>query len=148
MTTQKAILFAGLLALRPLAAPAASHDASGVLAVEHAWVEAAARGDAHALGGILAPDFVHTNYRGQMFSRSQVLATLARRSSMMETTSDHSVQISGDVAVVHGLNTVTAGGKVVIRLRYTDVYAKRNGMWFALCAQETPVLDPQRADHR
>jgi hypothetical protein len=53
--------------------------------------------------------------------------------------SEQTVDFAGDVAVVHGLNTLTESGKRLARERYTDVYVKRDGTWMALSAQETAI---------
>lgn len=114
--------------------------AIAVLDQEQRWVEAAAKGDVIALGKILLPNFVHTNYRGIVTHREQELANVTMPKSYSEATSGQTVDFaSPDVAVVHGLNTISQAGDVVLLLRYSDVYVKTNGEWMALSAQETPV---------
>jgi hypothetical protein len=38
---------------------------------------------------------------------------------------------------VRGLNTVTDAGKVIARVRFTDVFVNVNGTWQAVSAQES-----------
>jgi hypothetical protein len=134
-----------LAVLTLLPAPiAASADpkAVAVLDREHDWLQAARTGNAKLLGTILADNFVHTNYRGVVTYREQELANVTKPKSYAEATSEQTVDFFGtdqDVAVVHGLNTVSQGDKVVIVLRYTDVYVRRKFTWMAVSAQETPV---------
>lgn len=130
-----------LLVLVPARATAsASPQAIAVLDQEQRWVQAAAKGDATALGKILAGNFVHTNYRGVVTYREQELANVTKPKMYTEATSEQTVDFpAATVAVVHGLNTISQSGKVVLLLRYTDVYVRNNGGWMALSAQETPV---------
>jgi hypothetical protein len=53
--------------------------------------------------------------------------------------SDQIVDIAGDAAVIHGINTLMQNGKVVDRERFTDVFVLQNGGWMALSAQETKL---------
>ncbi|HEX8806436.1 MAG TPA: nuclear transport factor 2 family protein [Candidatus Aquilonibacter sp.] len=118
----------------------ASPQAVAVLDQEHRWIQAAATRDAKLLGTILADNFVHTNYRGIVSYREQELANVTKPKPYTEATSEQTVDFAApDVAVVHGLNTISQAGKVVLLLRYTDVYVKQDGRWMALSAQETPV---------
>lgn len=123
-----------------------SADASqtAVLAQEGRWVAAYARGDRGALGKVLAPGFVHINYAGEVRSRAEELKAInGSPPPYEERTSEHVVVLLGDVAaIVHGFNMVTHSGKVVTRLRYTDVYVDRLGSWQAISAQETPIGGP------
>ncbi|HLI97867.1 MAG TPA: nuclear transport factor 2 family protein [Candidatus Baltobacteraceae bacterium] len=112
---------------------------SAVLATESRWVHAAYARDPAALARILAPDFVHTTYRGDVRNRSAELRLVTQPKPFEEHTSGQTVDVLGTVAVVHGLNTITEGGKIVLRLRYTDVYELREGRWMAVSAQETAV---------
>lgn len=130
-----------LLALMPVRIVAsADPEAIAVLDREHRWLQAVATRDAKLLGTILAPNFVHTNYKGVVSYREQELANVTKPKTYTEVTSEQTVDFAGSgAAVVHGLNTVLQGRKVVMLLRYTDVYVKQNGRWMALSAQETPV---------
>jgi hypothetical protein len=51
--------------------------------------------------------------------------------------SEQIVDIAGNTAVVHGVNTLMQGGQVIGVERFTDVFELRNGQWMALSAQET-----------
>jgi Domain of unknown function (DUF4440) len=133
-----ALLSLSLLPGRVLAS--ADPEAIAVLDREHSWLRAVATRDAKLLGTILAANFVHTNYRGIVSYREQELVNVTKARPYTEATSEQTVDFAGNgAAVVHGLNTVSQGGKVELLLRYTDVYVKQNGRWMALSAQETPV---------
>ena len=51
--------------------------------------------------------------------------------------SEQLVGISGDTAIIHGVNTLIDNSAVIARERFTDVFVLQNGTWLALSAQET-----------
>jgi hypothetical protein len=53
---------------------------------------------------------------------------------------DIEVQLHGAMAIARGLNEIKErDGRVVMRIRFTDVFVYRHGSWQAVAAQETPV---------
>jgi hypothetical protein len=51
--------------------------------------------------------------------------------------SEQMVDIAGDTAVIHGVNTLIQSGRVLAKERFTDVFILENGTWMAMSAQET-----------
>ena len=51
--------------------------------------------------------------------------------------SEQLVDIAGDTAVIHGVNTLIDNGELLATERFTDVFVLQNGAWMALSAQET-----------
>ncbi len=49
------------------------------------------------------------------------------------------MNIAGDTAVIHGMNTLIQDDKVLARERFTDLFVLREGVWKALSAQETKL---------
>lgn len=47
---------------------------------------------------------------------------------------DQVVDIVGDTAMSHGVDTVTESGNLLARERFTDVFVKQDGTWMALGA--------------
>jgi hypothetical protein len=145
MTTARAasLLLAVTLAF-PLLTAAARADAPApspaaeVLAQEGRWLTAIVNGDTRTIAALLVPNFKHTTAQGQLLNRTAELASVRKESFAMNATAQ-TVDFAGDAAIVHGTNTLTAGGKTVARERYTDVYVKQNGTWMALSAQETNI---------
>ncbi len=117
----------------------AAYAAAAVLQVEARWVHAIDTSDAKALAQILAPNFVHVNYRGAVQHRDAVLAAVKAPKPYEQHLSGETVQFAGNVAIVHGINSVSQGSRVVLRLRFTDVFANENGRWKAISAQETAI---------
>jgi hypothetical protein len=117
----------------------ADRAATAVLEQEQRWLDDAAHDDARALGTILADRFVHIDYRGRVQDREALLRAISRPHLYTEHLSEQTVDVAGDAAVVHGLNTIVERGRVVLLLRYTDVFVRQSGSWKAISAQETPV---------
>ena len=133
------ILAVVLVALPIVARASASPQAIAVLDVERAWLRAIANRDAVALGEILDDDFVHVNDRGMLEYRDEELARVKKGVPYTQSASEQSVNFVGGVAIVSGVNTVRQGGKIVLRLRYTDTYRRVGKAWRAVWAQETAI---------
>ena len=129
-----------LLCLLPLhAAASAGPKAIAVLDQEQRWIHAIAQRDAKTLASILSENFVHVNYRGELRYREEELAQISKGRPYQQNLGEQTVDFAGDAAVVHGVNTVRKDGKLVVRLRYTDVYRLESGTWKAISAQETTI---------
>jgi len=117
----------------------AAYAAAAVLQVEARWIHAIDTRDAKTLAQILAPNFVHVNYRGAVQHRDDALAAVKAPKPFTQRLSGETVQFAGNVAIVHGINSVSQGGHVVLRLRFSDVFANEHGRWKAISAQETAI---------
>jgi len=115
-----------------------SGPCADVLAQERRWLIAITEGDRTTVESILAPGFKHINADGQQLDRAQEISGIERVSFTMNP-SDQLVDISGDTAVIHGVNTLIDGGKTIAVERFTDVFILQNGTWLALSAQETTL---------
>lgn len=124
-----------LLALTP-SAPTSTPTAA-VLHQSTRWLNALMKGDRRTIDAILAPNYKHVDSNGALIDRNQELAGASKPAPPMKWT-DETVDFAGDVAVVHGLNTMTESGKTV-RERFTDVYVYEHGTWLAIAAHESKV---------
>ena len=109
-----------------------------VLAQERRWLTAITDGDRATVESILAPGFKHINSDGELLDRAQEIAGIEKVTFTMNP-SEQLVDIAGDTGVIHGVNTLIDGGKVLARERFTDVFVLQNGTWMALSAQETAL---------
>jgi hypothetical protein len=139
MVLAGAFAVAILLAARPATADAPA-AAQAVLAQEHRWLNAIVAGDVKTVESILSeqPEYVHTTSSGELVSRAAEIASTRKESFTMNPT-EETVDFSGNVALVRGLNTLKQNGKTIGRSRFTDVFVNHNGTWLALSAQESPV---------
>ena len=93
--------------------------------------------DGKALSCILAPGCMDMAWNGELHSRGEVLAGLAKRPSNAIKLSNLKVELSGDRAVARGVNTATKpDGSLIGRVKFDDMFVYRDGMWRALTAQE------------
>jgi Domain of unknown function (DUF4440) len=109
-----------------------------VLAQETRWLTAITAGDVATVEQILGPNFKHVNADGQFFDRAAEIASMERLPFTMNP-SEQMVDIAGDTAVIHGVNTLIQDGKVIARERFSDVFVLQSGSWMALSAQETAI---------
>ena len=127
-----------LLFLTSVAAASPQSQTAAVLSQETRWLTAIVNGDRPAIASILSPAYKHISAEGTILNRAQELASTAKEAFKMKAT-QQTVDFVGDVAIVRGVNTITQSGKILARVRFTDVFVKRNGTWMALSAQETTI---------
>ena len=111
-----------------------------MLAQEARWLTAITAGDVATVEPILGPTFRHVTAEGEVFDRAQEIAAMTPL-DVEFAASDQIVDVYGDTAVIHGINTVTQGGEVVARERFIDVFFLQNGVWKAMAAQEVTAPD-------
>ena len=116
----------------------ATEEQDAVLAQEARWLTAITAGDRDTIESILSPDFKHITSEGELLGRDEEIASIVPVAFTMNAT-EQTVDIVGDTAVIHGVNTLTEAGNVLARERFTDVFVKQNGTWMALSAQETAI---------
>jgi hypothetical protein len=114
----------------------------GLILAENRWVAALEMRDQAALDCRLAPGFTDSNWRGELVGRAAVLTALPNRPPSTLVLSELVVEVHSRFGIVHGINTQRADGKIVGRVRFTDVFVRSGGGWRALAAQETVVENP------
>ena len=135
-------LLLALLAISPLAfaatCPGQVKNESALLQNEQNWALALERHDAQAVGCLLADEFEDADPSGQLHDRTETLADVAKRKPGSNQLSEMRAHIYGDFGYVRGLATlVDPQGKTVARVRFTDVYAYRDGRWVCLAGHES-----------
>lgn len=113
-----------------------AEDEAAVLEQEARWLKAITAGDRDTIEAILAPNFRHITSDGTLLDRSAEIDTIVPVQFTMNPT-EQIVDIVGDTAVIHGVNTLLQDGNVLARERFTDVFVRVDGEWLALAAQET-----------
>jgi Domain of unknown function (DUF4440) len=115
-------------------------DEKTIIDIEHEWLRALIQRDRPTLDRILADDFVDSNWKGELHTKKQVLEGLGTSGPYLQHLRDIKVQRHGSMAVVRGLNEIRdKDGRIVMRIRFTDLLLYRHGNWQAVAAQETPV---------
>jgi ketosteroid isomerase-like protein len=136
---------AAVILLVPAASGAATGGSGGaeaLIRVEERWIDALQRRDAAVVAEILADDFLDSTYKGELRTKGEALAGLRSpsRADTDQRLSEMRARTWGAAGVVTGINTVTArDGSFSVRVRFTDVFVRRGGVWKAVSAQETLV---------
>jgi ketosteroid isomerase-like protein len=113
--------------------------------IEQRLVKAILEKDLQTYSGILAPDWTTIDLTGRVLSKAQVLEELASKERQIEsaTIDDIRVRELGDVAVVTGRTIATGsyqGKRSSVELRFTDIFAKREGRWQVVASQGTQII--------
>ena len=121
-------------------------QAQAVLAQEARWLTAIVAGDRATVASILSeqPEFTHVTADGELVYRAAELAATQKQPFTMKP-SDQTVDFAGEVAIVHGVNTIAQPNHPVERVRFTDVFVRQNGHWKAVSAQETSIGAAQQS---
>ncbi|MGA7292476.1 MAG: nuclear transport factor 2 family protein [Terriglobales bacterium] len=116
-----------------------------LIAVEQNWAAALNRKDADAVGCLLATEFEDADVDGSLHTRSETLEHIPHKKPGKNELSEMRAHIEGNMGFTRGLATlVDASGKVVARVRFTDVYTYRDGRWQALAGQESLLSQASR----
>lgn len=93
---------------------------------------------------LLAPDFVAIASTGAVVDRTSFLRNAANPSGMRSfVAADVTIQIVGDnVGIIQARTPYTRLDGTTGDTRYTDIWVKRDGRWWALRAQVTPIRAP------
>jgi ketosteroid isomerase-like protein len=124
----------GMACTFALAKDAPPKIAAELAARVHAYDDAQVRGDKSALEDLLADDYVLVNSRGQRQTKAQLIADYTKPGFNLEPfTVEEPVElvwsdgaVMGGVATLHGVDD---GQAFEVRLRFSDIWAKRAGKW-------------------
>jgi ketosteroid isomerase-like protein len=122
-------------------------DDAGVLAyMEREWNDASLKHDASWFERNYAFDATDISSRtGAIMTKAQAVADARTDKTVLQSLdlSDLNVRVEGNTAVVTGVNRVVgrdAQGKAMDRrVRFTDVFVKRDGRWQVLATQGTTI---------
>lgn len=113
-------------------------DENALLQLEHTWAKALEANDADDIGCILADDYEDADVDGGLHDRGEALANIRKHGQGQNQLSEMKARVLGDAAMVRGLNTIRdPRGHPLAQVRFTDVFAYRDGRWVAVAGQET-----------
>jgi len=99
--------------------------------------------DDATLGCLLAEEFQDVDPQGNISDRATTLAKAADHRPTHNELSELTPRVYGDFGYIRGLATATdAQGKIMARVRFTDVYVYRDGRWQAVAGQESMLPTP------
>jgi ketosteroid isomerase-like protein len=118
--------------------PAMSDDVATLSELNDAYLESVKMGDVERFREILADDFLCSAADGSVLDKTQFLElTAGPRTLRYLGGTDIRIRLFGDVAIIHAATTYTTMEGREGRGRYTDVWAKRDGVWRADAAHVT-----------
>ena len=106
--------------------------------IQQQFVRACVERDRAFIERILAPEWSVTQANGSILTRANLLRTAFETEALRVTSmvvDDVTVRMFGTTAVVRGRTVATGTDKGIafnVRLRFTDVFLKRNGEWQAV----------------
>jgi ketosteroid isomerase-like protein len=137
-----------LLSVRAVAADCAKNqpkNEAALLQLEQTWADALSRKDADTVACLVADEFEDADVDGSLHTRSQMLAHIPQRKPWTNHLTEMHAHVYGEFGFARGLNEVSdPAGKVVGRVRFTDIFTYRDGRWQALAGHETLVGEASR----
>ena len=122
---------------------------AALIELEQNWAAALSRKDADTVACMLADEFEDAGPDGALQTRSQTLQHIPNRKPGVNHLSEMRAHVEGNSGFTRGLATlVDASGKVVARVRFTDVFTYRDGRWQALAGQESLLCAGQPLNAR
>ncbi len=118
---------------------------AALLELEQNWAAALGRHDAATVACMVADEFEEADIDGSLHTRSQMLAHILQRKPGSNHLTELRAHVDGNFGYVRGLNEVLdPAGKVKARVRFTDVFAYRDGRWQAILAHESLLGEASR----
>jgi ketosteroid isomerase-like protein len=115
---------------------------AALIELEHTWADALSRKDADTVACLVADEFEDADADGSLHTRGQMLAHIPQRKPWTNRLTEMHAHVYGDFGFVRGLNEVSdPSGKVVARVRFTDIFTYRDGRWQALAGHETLISE-------
>jgi len=118
---------------------------TALLELEQNWAQALGRHDADTVACMVAGEFEDADVDGSLHTRSQMLAHIPQRKPGSNHLTEMRAHVEDSFGFVRGLNEVLdPAGKIVARVRFTDIFAYRDGRWQALAGHETLLGEASR----
>jgi ketosteroid isomerase-like protein len=116
-----------------------------LLELEQNWAQALGRHDADTIACMVADEFEEADVDGSLHTRSQMLAHIPQRKPGSNHLTEMRAHVEGSFGFVRGLNeALDPSGKIVARVRFTDIFTYRDGRWQALAGHETLLGEASR----
>jgi hypothetical protein len=118
---------------------------AALLNVENTWADALSRKDADTVACLLADEFEDADVDGSLKTRAETLSHIPQRKPGVNHLSEMRAHVEGNFGFTRGLaELIDPSGKVIARVRFTDVFAYRDGRWQALAGQESLISQASR----
>ncbi len=118
---------------------------AALVEAEQTWAAALSRKDADSIACLLADEFEDADVDGSLHSRQETLDRVPSHKPGVNHLSEMRARVEGNSGFTRGLATLTdPSGKLVARVRFTDVFLYRDGRWQAIAGHESLLSDAKR----
>ena len=118
--------------------PTSQDDHDTLLALNRDYIHSVQHGDVRRFDEILAEDFRCSNPDGSLVDKAGFLTQTARPVTISGLVAeDVEVRLLGDFAIIHARTSYRTASGEHGHGRYTDVWARRDGVWLAVSAHVT-----------
>lgn len=119
-----------------------ARDNNTLIQIEQTWARALEQRDTASLSCILGAEFEDAGPDGTLTGRATILAKAAEHPALHHALSDLRAHVESDFGYIRGLATaIDAQGKIVARVRFTDIYVYREGRWQCVAGQESMLTE-------
>lgn len=113
---------------------------NALLQLEQSWAKSLEQHDSATVACILADEFEDADVGGNLHNRVDALARIPQRRPSQNQLQERHLHAYGNFAFVRGLNKVIGPeGKLLVEVRFTDIFVYRDGRWQAVSGHETLV---------
>lgn len=121
-----------------------SNNGQMIIELDRKRMQAMADKDIATLEAVIADDLIYTHSSARLDTKASLIGNMKSGSTVYSSVvpSDVKAQDLGDAVVLTGIAQikVNSGGKAMaFGVRFTDVYAKRNGKWQMVVWQSTKL---------
>lgn len=116
----------------------AQSDHDILLGLNRDYIDSVQHSDVRRFEEILAPEFYCSHPDGSLVDRAAFLRQVANPVTITNIRAeDVMIRLMGDFAIIHARTVFTKADGSTGGGRYTDVWAKRGGLWLAVSAHVT-----------
>lgn len=117
-----------------------------VIALDKQRMDATARKDIATLKTLIADDLIYTHSSARLDTKASLLGAMESGATVYTelTPSDVVAQDCGDTVILTGkarIGVMSGGKPNAFTVRFTDVYARRNGHWQMVTWQSTRLAE-------
>jgi hypothetical protein len=110
-------------------------------AIEEQLASTYRKHDCEAWGALLADEWTVTHMTGQVITKKEALEMCASAPEVLARYEDLQVRSYGTMAIVTAINnaSLATNPSQIIRLRFTDVFIRRNNRWIVVLSHATQI---------
>ena len=116
-----------------------ARNEAALVEIEKTWAHALDAHDGDTLACILADEFEDADIEGKLNDRNVVLAKVGTSHALRHELSDLHAHVHGDFGYIRGVADAIDSQAKVTRVRFTDIYAYRDGRWQCVAGHESLV---------